>query len=155
MSIFLRDNKDQARITLLYDAIYFNHFEIFKILLSHPDIDVNLVDTTNNKTPLMWCCGYPYDGHSYSRDALLDLILKHPDLDATAKPKCGYTCIWMVCKEGLNLPLKRLIASGVDLGDVEHELCEDDRAYPIPTGLCTAREIALRKGHAWIAKFFP
>ena len=129
--------------TLLCRAIYRNSEKVVEFLLSRPGIDVNLQSHQFVFTPLMLCC-VP------TKSKCFDLVLRHPGVDATIEVD-GYNCIWGVCRDGYSILLRKLIASGIYLGDVEHDVYNSIR-YPHPKGPCTAREMALRNGHRQIAE---
>ena len=65
--------------------------EIFKILLNHPKIDINAIDTFNNRTLLHYACG---DGNTKA----VEMLCRHPNINVNAKDTLGITPIMEACK---------------------------------------------------------
>ncbi len=94
--------------------------EIVEMLLEHPDIDVNLQDALGC-TALMWAI-IPLVTFSQKMETneiteninrrmrIIELLLKHPDIDVNLKPSNGSNALFLAvtgnCKEAVNLLLQ-------------------------------------------------
>jgi len=106
--------------------------EVVKLLLAHPDIDVN-AKNGRGQTPLSLGCvggGVP----------VVRLLLKDPRVDIILEENDGCTPLWGASWSGHHEVIEWLIASGRDLGDIENKKgVWDDNDY-------TALEIAREEG---------
>jgi len=83
-----------------------------KVLLAHPDIDVNVKDI-DGYTPFAYACG----GDNVP---VVQMLLKDPRVDVTLNDTNGHTPLWSASSSGLHEVIEWLIASGRDLGDIEN-----------------------------------
>jgi len=87
----LRDTEDGDR-TALHDACQNGHYSIVSILLTHPDIDVNL-GTDDEETPFFWAC---YSGST----SCVRLLLKDARVKVNEPDDDGYTPLLWAATSG-------------------------------------------------------
>jgi len=87
--------------------------EIAKLLLTHPDIDVNSKNTYGQIPILLGC----WNGHV----SVVELLLKDLRVDTTLDDNKGCTPLWWAACYGQHEVIEWLIASGRDLGDTENK----------------------------------
>ena len=101
----------------LHIASISGHVEVVKLLLAHPDINVNLKNSAG-ETPILRGC----------RERCVSvvlLLLKDPRVDITLDDNHGRTPLWLASGNGLQEVIERFIASGRNLGDVENKKGEE------------------------------
>ena len=96
-------------VTGLHAASLWGYFEIVKILLAHPHINVN-VQNQNGSTPFSFSCTMG-DGDV----TVLQLLLKDPRVDVNLRDHEGRTLLWLASLEGHFSAVEWLIASKRDL----------------------------------------
>eukprot|EP00833_Pecoramyces_ruminatium_P018881 jgi/Orpsp1_1/1192913/evm.model.d7180000096881.1 len=82
----LQNNFKFSKFTPLLIAVYENHVELVKILLSHPDIEVNEKDTLRELTALLLAT-------SMGNTEMVKLLLDHPKININIQDKNGYTAL--------------------------------------------------------------
>jgi len=100
-------------LTALHHASSEDHVEVVKLLLAHPDIDVNLRGKTGLTAIGVACM----DGHA----SVAQLLLKDPRVDVTIVCNQHCTPLWWASWEGTREVLQWLIASGKDLGAINQK----------------------------------
>ena len=140
VSALLRDHADlnvswadSRQRTALHVASYNGHVEVVKLLLAHPTIEVNLKDSFESTTFFLACLrGYL---------PVVQWLLKDARVNTTLADQDSCSPLWVASWQGHYEVVEWLIASGSDLGDLNSKGkwkgCE----------LCSALEIATRKGH--------
>jgi len=86
------------------------HLEVFKLLLAHPDINVNLKDR-EGCTPFLWAClkvSIP----------MTRLLLSDPRVNTAAIDRERCSATWCAAMKGSLEIIEWLIESGRDLGDL-------------------------------------
>ena len=105
----------EGQWTSLHWACNSDHAEVVKLLLAHPDIDVNAKDR-EGATPAFTGCHWA---------DVARLLLKDPRVDFAATDANGCTPLWHLYSRFDAILL--LIASGRDLGDLNQKaLCHSD-----------------------------
>jgi len=89
------------------------HVEVVKLLLAHPDINVN-VRNEGGQTPISLGCER---GHV----SVVRVLLKDPRVNVTLGEYNGCTPLWWASWKGYHEVIEWLIASGRDLGDIENK----------------------------------
>ena len=107
-------NTSDYHYTALHRAALNNHVEVVKLLLAHPDINVN-VQSVYGYTPFSYSCG------SANTILVAQVLLKDPRVDVTLDDNNGQTPLWFACRNGFREMVERLIASGRDLGDIKNK----------------------------------
>ena len=125
-------NPEFFQWTPLHIASSYDHVELVKLLLAHPDINFN-VKNKFGKTPFSLCC---WQG----KVSVVKLLLKDPRVDVTMDDNSGCTPLWWATWDGRHEVVEWLIASGRDLGDVKNKKgnWDDGKDY-------TALEIARKR----------
>jgi len=95
--------------TALHVAAFSGHVHIAKLLLAHPDINVNL-KSSNGHTAF-------FKSSSGEHRAFTRLLLKDPRVDITLGDE-GFTPLWHASRYGKHEVVEWLIASGRDLGEI-------------------------------------
>ena len=98
--------------TLLHVASGYGHAEVIKLLLAHPNTNVNL--RSIGRTPLSLAC-------HRDRVSVVRLLLKDPRVNITLDDEDGCTPLWWASYYGWHEVIKWLIASGRDLGCQEQD----------------------------------
>ena len=78
--------------TALHAAAQFSHPEVAKLLLAHPEIDVNLQDKGKH-TSFYISCGR-------EDSSVFHLVLKDPRVDVNLADQCGNTPLWWASSQG-------------------------------------------------------
>ena len=86
---------DEDSMGMLHKACVSGNLEIVKLLLEHPNIDVNLKNFSGN-TPLHITIEYSY---SDADTDILKLLLAHPDIDINAKNNKGDSFLHLIYRE--------------------------------------------------------
>ena len=102
--------QDPNQWTPLRHASFSGHAEIVKLLLAHPNIEVNLKNYFGETPILLGCNG---------RVAVVELLLKDPRVDVTLDDTDGCTPLWLAVRNGYHEVIEWLMASGRDLGDIK------------------------------------
>ena len=103
------DDLDQW--TALHLASFYGRDEVVKLLLAHPNINVNTLDVSGS-TPFSYGC-------LNGRIPVIQLLLKDPRVDITLADDEGHTPLWWASDSGKHEVIEWLIASGRDLGDLD------------------------------------
>jgi len=90
------------------------HVEVVKLLLAHPNINVNLKDKSG-RTPFSYGC-------ECDNVSVVEVLLKDPRVDVTLEDDDGRTPLWWASFYGKHEEIEWLIASGRDLGDIERKV---------------------------------
>jgi len=98
-------------LAALHIASFNGHVEVVKLLLAHPDINVNFKDY-DGFTPFAAGC---VDGEL----SVVQLLLKDPRVDVTLDDHRGRTPLWHASDGGNYEMVEWFIASGRDLGDIK------------------------------------
>jgi len=101
-------NKEQYQWTPLHAASNHGHVEVVKLLLAHPNIDVNL-KSAGGQTPLSFA---GRNGHA----SVVKLLLKDPRVNITLDDDNGCTPLDWASLNGRHKVIEWFIASGRDLG---------------------------------------
>ena len=119
VSCLLRKSRDQCqlgkrrRIGPMDSSSNYGHVEVVKLLLAHPDINVNS-KTRNGKTPpFKWLSALPC--------VCGPVLLKDFRVDVTLDDGSGHTPLWWASWDGRREVIECLIASGRVLGDVKNK----------------------------------
>jgi len=96
--------------TFLHSCCEYDHVDIARLLLDHPDIDPNITDE-EAKTPLFLAC-------YYGNIDVLAILLDDYRVDVNLPDDSGRTPVWSAAYRGKIKAVKYLLASGrqVDLG---------------------------------------
>ena len=121
VSSLLRDHSDinvnwceeWSKWTPLHTASSHGHVQVAKLLLAHPNINVNL-KSSGGQTPLSLGCGR-------GKVSVVQLLLKDPRVDVTLEDDSGCTPLWWASYDGHHEVIESLLASGRDLGDVRNK----------------------------------
>jgi len=125
-------NKKDDLFTALHLASYSGRFEVVNLLLAHPDINVNQ-KTFGGRTALSLAC-------VNGRLAIARVLLKDPRVDAALADDLQRTVLLSTTLSTKGTVLEWLIASGRDLGDLNHKAVWENRNE-------TALQIAERMSH--------
>ena len=117
---------DDAEWPVLNWASWNGHAQIVKLLLAHPDIEVNLLN--GGSTPISLAC-------EVRQVSVVRVLLTDPRVDVTLDDYYGRTPLWFASYFGHIEIIEWLIASGKDLGDLSLKGSMMKRKY-------TALEIA-------------
>jgi len=98
--------------TPLHNASYCGQVEVVKLLLAHPNIDVN-VKHESGQTPFSLVC-------QKDKVSVVQVLLKDPRVDITLDDNFGGTPLWHASRNECPEVIEWLIASGRDLGDVKN-----------------------------------
>ena len=118
LRVFMKDNpslnvnrrESWSSSTALHRACDWGRKGVVKLLLAHPDIDVN-VKNKAGETPLSLGC-------ESGKVSVVQLLLKDPRVDVASVDKNDCTPLWTASYCGRLKVVEWLIASGRDLGDV-------------------------------------
>ena len=120
VSSLLRDHPEidvnwtnEYQLTALHAASSNGQAEVVKLLLGHPNINVNVTDISGH-TPLSFGC-------QNGGVSVVEVLLKDPRVDVTLEDDWGGTPLWYASWYGEGEVIEWLVASGRDLGDVEHK----------------------------------
>ncbi|KAF0700109.1 Aste57867_9340 [Aphanomyces stellatus] len=92
--------------TALTSAAWNNRVDVLKELLSHPGIQVNLING-NGGTPLG-------DGVKYPE--VVRLLLAHPDIDVNRRNQINQTALWYAIRDGHTVSIRLLLEKdGIDV----------------------------------------
>ena len=97
----------------LHAASINGHVEVVKLLLAHPDINVN-VRSNAGQTPFSKGCSL---GHV----SVVEVLLKDPRVDVLLDDNNGCTPLWWASFNGHHEVIEWLVASGRDLGDTKNK----------------------------------
>ena len=126
--------------TSLHTASFRGHLEVVKLLLAHPNVNVNLKNC-DGQTPLSFGC-------EYGQVSVVRLLLKDPRVEVALDDIRGCTPLWWASCEGKYEVIEWLIASGRDLGDVRNKKGHwNENKF-------TAIEIARREGKTEVVDLF-
>ena len=106
-------NPDNYQWTPLHAASRYGHVEVVKLLLAHPDINVNL-KSRGGQTPLSLGC-------KYGQVSVVEVLLKDRHVNVTLNDKEGCTPLWWASCIGNHGVIEWLVASGRDLGDISNK----------------------------------
>ena len=106
-------SEDDTQWTPLHIASIRGHLEVVKLLLAHPNINVNLKDNDGQTLFLLGCL----NGHVL----VVRVLLKDPRVDVTLEDNNGCTPLWWASWCGGLDVVEWLIASGRDLGDIKNK----------------------------------
>ena len=123
---------DYTQWTALHVASIRGHAEVVKLLLAHPDVDVNIKDD-GGQTPFSLGC-------LRGEVSVVEVLLKDPRVNVTLDDDHGCTPLWCASRGGHFEVIECLIASGRDLGDVKNKKGEDWDDGEDYTALEIARE---------------
>ena len=90
-----------------------SHVDVVKLLLAHPDINVNL-KTVGGQTPLSLSC-------ECGEVPIVQVLLNDPRVDITFNDMYNCTPLWWASFYGHHEVLEWLIASSRDLGDTKNK----------------------------------
>jgi len=110
-------NPDHSQWSGLHAASFYGHAEVVKLLLAHPNIDVNMKNISG-QTPFSIGC---WQG----RVTVVRVLLKDPRVDISLDDNDGRTPLWHASRNGEHEVIKWFIASGRDLGDIKNKKWED------------------------------
>jgi len=121
VEVFLRDNPDidinesegQWAQTFLHDCANFGSYEAVKILLAHPNINVNSLNSAGC-TPLLLAC-------ESGEVSVVQLLLKDSRVDSALADVKGCSPLWYASYWGNNGTVEVFIASGRDFGDIKNQ----------------------------------
>ena len=118
--------------TALHVAAFSGHVHIAKLLLAHPDIDVNVKNRFEQTSFLRGC--------QTGVVSVVQVLLKDPRVDVTLDDNNGCTPLWWASRCGKHEVVEWLIASGRDL--------ETSRTRKGKTGIManTTRPLKLQEG---------
>jgi len=85
------NNYNSGFINPLYLAIKRGNYYILKLLLEHPNIDVNMITRTGNTT--IFAVISIYLGEDPNRNRIFTLFLKHPEIDINDRNRFGQTLL--------------------------------------------------------------
>ena len=125
VSSILRDNPnfnvnqahDENKWTSLHNASLNGHVEVVKLLLAHPNIDVNL-KCSNGQTPFSFGC-------EEGQVSVVEVLLKDPRVNVILDDDNGCPPQWSAAYPGRLAVIEWLIASGRDLGDIKNKKGKD------------------------------
>jgi len=83
---------EETQWTLLHIASRYGHVEVVRLLLAHPDINVNLMNI-DGQTPFSRGCLH---GHV----SIVQVMLKDPRIDVTLDDNYGRTPLWYASRHG-------------------------------------------------------
>ena len=106
-------NPDNYQWTPLHAASRYGHVEVVKLLLAHPNINVNL-KSSSGQTPLSKGC-------QCGQVSVVGVLLKDPRVDVTLDDNSERSPLWQASLKGKHEVIEWLIASGRDLGDVKNK----------------------------------
>ena len=110
LNINWADNKNQW--TALHFASMFGRFEVVKVLLAHPGINVNSKNRLG-QIPFSFGC-------LKGQVSVVCVLLKDPRVNVTMADNNGCTPLWEASCFGHHEVVEWLIASGRDLGDIKN-----------------------------------
>ena len=97
----------------LHSASRWDDVEVVKLLLAHPNINVNL-QSIDGQTPLSKGC-------ENGKVSVVRVMLKDPRVDITLDDNDGRTPLWYAARDAYHEVIEWLIASARDLGDVKNK----------------------------------
>ena len=101
---------DNNGYSLLYTAYFFNKLEIFKLLISHPDIDVNYTFGYEQSTDLLNYIVLYADAQPTHYIEFVKLLLAHPDIDIKSEVDVNrYTVLHNACQNNYIEIIKLLL----------------------------------------------
>ena len=121
---------DYKKATALHIASVRGHCDVVKILLTHPDININARDYFG-QTPISIAC-------ECNKPSVFRTLLKDRRVDVSLDDNYGRTPLWYASYEGYLEMIECLIASGKYIGDVENK---KSKTFQVE-GSSTALEIA-------------
>ena len=102
---------NESGYNALHCASIFGSVEVVKLLLEHPNINVNSTHG-RRRTAFSFSC-------SNSSMSVFEVLIKDPRVDITLADDTGHTPLWWASCCGNHKIVECIIASGRDLGDVE------------------------------------
>ena len=134
---------DYYHRTSLHIASNNGRFEVVKLLLAHPAINVNM--KIGGHTPFSLGC-------LRVQVSIVEVLLKDPRVDITLGDRNDCSPLWYASRDGILEVIERLIASGRDLGDVRNKTGKnfDSKEY---TALEIAREENRTEAAALLQRF--
>ena len=132
VSSLLRDHPGIDGHAALHGASKHGYVEVVKLLLAHPNININLKDI-HGQTPLSIGC-------QYGKVSVVRLLLQDPRVDIRLGDYMGRTPLWLASCNGKHEVVEWFIASGRDLGDVMNKKGKSVQDYKDYTALEIARE---------------
>lgn len=88
----VNEQNNDGECPLILACMSDDNMEIFKLLLNHPNIDVNKQDKIG-QTALMKVCGYHRHINDQRNIEKIKLLLEHPNIDINKQDDCGNTAL--------------------------------------------------------------
>jgi len=101
----------------LWEACTTGDFELVKVLASDPAVDINWGDPDYDRTGFYRACGH-------NRVAVVEFLLKHPEVDVNKRQKEGASAFLIACESGHEEVVSLLLADvRVDVNKSQNERC--------------------------------
>ena len=101
--------------TALFEAIYGNHQEVLKTLLSQKELNVNMIQTKQeDRTGLMLAA-------SQGQTDIVEMFLDHPNIDVNAQDSNGDSALCLAAEAGSKETIRILLKKPtIDMNKVDH-----------------------------------